>query len=269
MSPERGVAVNTVKRNLASSGYAFGTWVLSVRSPAIVAMAAAAGFDFVVIDLQHSDFSIETVADMCGIARASGLVPIVRMPDGHAAHGNRLQDVGAMGLMFPEITTRAEVDHVRSWMLYPPDGHRGHTSLSAPFDYAEGDADELKRAVNGEMLVVVQVENRQGAEQIESIVGAGGVDVVEVGAGDLATDLGVSGRVRDPLVIDIVDHIIDVCGRYGTTVGMTCSSEQDAADLVRRGVRFLAYSNDRHILVRSYRDGAAMLRRVSGVSSIE
>src|ERR1700730_9657897 len=113
---------NPVKTRLASGGYALGANVGFVRTPALMRVIAAAGYDFVVIDMEPSAFSMETVGDMCQMARASNLVPLVRPDSPSASLGNRIQDLGAMGLMHFDVKSRAEVDTFLRWMRYPPDG---------------------------------------------------------------------------------------------------------------------------------------------------
>ena len=89
-----------------------GTWVMQSRSPSVIRLIANAGFDFVFIDTEHSDFSTETVHTFCDVARSSDLVPIVRAYDTNAHLANRIQDLGAMGLMYHDVTRRDDVERI-------------------------------------------------------------------------------------------------------------------------------------------------------------
>jgi 2-keto-3-deoxy-L-rhamnonate aldolase RhmA len=258
-------ASNPVKSALQRGDLVLGTWILMVRTPSVVRLAATAGLDFVLIDTQHSSFTLETVADMCELARACGIVPIVRVTDRSPEHGNRIQDVGALGLMFSDITARSEIDRIRSWMAYPPDGTRGHTASGAATDYQPADA-AMKHHIDDQMMMVVQIESRRGVDRVDELLIGGGIDVVEIGAGDLSTDLGVPGEVRHPLVLDAVETVTAACARHGVPVGIGCTSPQDGAEMLGRGVRMLTFSNDRQILLRAWSDAANGIRGALGAN---
>lgn len=259
-----GLRRNAVKELLKQGGTAFGTWVSMVRSPGIIRMIAGAGFDFVFIDAEHSDFSFETLALMCELARTSGLVPIVRPYGTDGPLANRIQDLGAMGLMFHDVTNRPDVERLISWTHYPPEGVRGATSLIGATDYVTGiPGAELQEAINNDMLFIAQVESIRGVENVHDMLAGGGVDVVEIGRGDLSTSLGVPYEIRHPAVLEALDEVVAACNVHGVAVGVNCVSEEDARDMAERGVRCLTYASDRRILSSAYATGRAMLDRVT------
>jgi 2-keto-3-deoxy-L-rhamnonate aldolase RhmA len=236
-----------------------GTWILLSRAPAVVRMAATAGLDFVFIDMEHSGLSSETVTDMCEVARACSLPTIVRPHECTSHTVSLLMDLGASGVMIPDCTSRAAVDGALAGLRYPPDGRRGHTSGSTSLDYEVGD-EAAKRAANERATLVVQIESRAGIDAVESVVAAGGVDLLEVGAGDLSTSLGVPSETRHPEVLAAIDHVVGVASSHGIAVGVNASSVEDAQRLRDRGVRCVSLSNDRAILLRAYREAAGLLR---------
>jgi 2-dehydro-3-deoxyglucarate aldolase/4-hydroxy-2-oxoheptanedioate aldolase len=172
---------------------------------------------------------------------------------------NRIQDIGAMGLMFHDVASREQVDELLGWMRYPPEGTRGSTSLGPAMDYVAAPGAELKRFLNENMLLVIQIESVEGVEKIDAILAGGGVDVVEVGRGDLSTAYGVPLEVRHPLVLEALDRIAAACERHGVTLGVNCSSLEEAEDLIARGVRCVSFSNERRILLEAYRTAMAGL----------
>ena len=99
---------NQVKRALRQGQVQIGTWVTTLRSPQLPQILRSAGFDFIYIDMEHSDFSIETVGDLCSSALAHDLVPIVRPPAKEAHLLTRPLEVGAMGLLLPHVDTAKE-----------------------------------------------------------------------------------------------------------------------------------------------------------------
>lgn len=255
---------NHLKATLASGRVPVGTWVLAIRTPAVVRMLAAAGLDFVFIDLQHSSFSLETVGDMCEMARASGITPIVRPSSLEPELTSRILDAGAMGVLYPDVVSREEVDRGRSGALYPPAGRRGSTSMGAPVDYQAGAGEALKRHVDANTFFGIQIESRRGIDNLDAILAGGGVDLVEVGRGDLSTDLGVPLETRHPAVLAALDEVIAGCRRHRVPVGVNCASAEDARDLLARGVGCISYSTDRHVLLHAYRDAVEMVREAAG-----
>lgn len=257
-----GMRTNRVKARLRDGDHAFGTWVAAVRSPAVARMIAAAGFDFAFIDTEHSDFSWETVATLCDMARASDIVPIVRPHEQSGPLANRIQDLGAMGLMFHDVTSRQEVDDLLGWMRYPPLGSRGASSHGAAMDYVLAPGSDLKAHINDTTMLVIQIESVSGVERIAEILAPGGVDVVEIGRGDLSTSLGAPHEIRHPRVLETVDRIVAACDRHGVAAGVNCVSLEDAEDMLGRGVRCISYSSDRRILVETYHSVMSELRRL-------
>ena len=113
------------RSRLHAGDLVMGTMVMYVRTPGVVRMAAAAGLDYVLIDLQHSIFDLELVADMCEVARAAGIAALVRPNRADADTVNRIQDLGANGLMFPDVSSRRQIEQGITAMHYPPNGTRG------------------------------------------------------------------------------------------------------------------------------------------------
>src|SRR5262245_37936358 len=110
MTPAGG---NRLKQRLADDGRAFGTWIMDARHQAIVRQIASAGFDFVVLEMEHASLSWETIGDFCEMARASGITPVVRPAELTRESTLRLLEIGAMGVMFHDVDDRDEVETLR------------------------------------------------------------------------------------------------------------------------------------------------------------
>jgi len=229
---------NRMKRALAGGGRAFGTWIMDARHQAIVRQIADADFDFVVLEMEHSSLSWETVGDFCEMSRASGITPIVRPAELTRESTLRLLEIGAMGVMFHDVDDRDEVERARDWILRSK-------SMQRP--------DKARQAADG-VALIIQIETVKGLEQVDAIVSAGGVDVVEIGRGDLASEMGYPGQRNHSQVNAAIDRIVAACNRYGVAAAVTCLSHEDAEDIARRGVRCISYSTDRYILDRAYED---------------
>jgi len=237
---------NRVKKALAAGGYSFGTWVLESRQPTIMRRVAEAGYDHVFIDMESSPFSWETIADFCELARAHGIVPIVRPAELTRASTLRLLEIGASGVMFHDVDDRDEVDRIREWI--------DHSKAVRRSDAAKGVAQDA-------ILVAIQIETAKGLAAVDSIMTGGGIDLVEIGRGDLASELGFPGQREHPQVQQAIDRIVAACKRNGIAVGVTCAHDRDVEDMVRRGVRCLSYGADGWFLREGLRQGIEALRQ--------
>ena len=238
---------NLAKRKLVEGGYAFGTWIIDSRHQSVIRQIAEAGLDFVYFDMEHSGLSWETIGDFCEMARACNLAPIVRPADLTRPGTLRLLEIGAMGVMFHDVDDRAEVEEIRSWIMASKSMLR---------------QDKARQSAN-DVSIVIQIETAKGLESVEEILAGGGIDVVEIGRGDLATELGHSAQRNHPSVNAAIDRIVAACNRNGAVASVTCFSQEDIEDMVRRGVRCLAYSADRYILDKVYREAYATLHRAT------
>lgn len=261
-----GMLVNRARAQLAAGGYALGTIHGFIKTPAVMRMIAAAGFDFVMIDQSHTSFSFDVLGGLCDMARASGLVPIVRPYDRTHELANRIQDIGAMGLLYPHVETRGEVDELLGYVRYPPAGTRGATGRGgASTDYQRFgtmSGTEVREFMNENTLFAIQVESAEAVDNIEEIISGGGIDVVEVGRNDLASSYGHPYEMRHPEVLEAVDRVIAACKANGITPGAGTYGREDAEDMIRRGMRYLTYTNDRNILTEAYTQGNKMLREI-------
>lgn len=238
--------LNRVKKALRAGKYSFGTWVSESRQPSIMRRVADAGFDHVYIDMEHTSYSWETIADFCELARAKNIVPIIRPSELTRAATLRLLEIGAAGVMFHDVDDRAEVDEILDWTGKSKAAMRSDSSKGSPMDA---------------ILTVIQIETLKGLENVESIMAGGGIDMVEIGRGDLASEFGFPGQRQHPKVIDAIERIIAACNRNNIAVGVTCMNEADVEDMFKRGVRALTYGIDYHFIREGMKQGLETLKR--------
>ena len=175
------------------------------------------------------------------------MTPVVRPAELTRETTLRLLEIGAMGVMFHDVDDRSEVDEIRDWIMRSK-------SMLRP--------DKARQAESG-VALVVQIETLEGLEAVDAIVAGGGIDVIEIGRGDLATELGYPAQRNHAAVNDAIDRIVTACRRNGVSVGVTCFSAEDVADMARRGVRCISYSADRYILQHAYQEAMRTLSSVA------
>ncbi len=235
---------NTVKGTLAGGGVAIGTMIFEFNTPGIGRIAALAGADFIVYDMEHTGWSIETIRMLMATTRAAGTVPIVRVPATQYHLLSRPLDVGAMGLMVPMVENEEQARLIVRSAKYPPDGARDAAFAIAHDDYEGGDIVAKMRLANNEQLLIAQIETVAGVEQADRIAAVEGIDVLWIGHFDLTASLGIPGQFEHPEYLRAVERVLEACHRHGKSPGIMAAAAESARALLRQGFRAVAYSGD-------------------------
>jgi len=227
-------------------GPAIGTWV---KLPAMESMelVALAGFDFVVIDLEHSAMSIETAYRQIGVALYAGVSPIVRIPALDGGIVQRVLDAGAEGIMLPHVDTVAEAEAAAAAVRFAPKGTRGVGGTSRAGAWGALSREEYLRYGQEEVVLIAQIESAAAARDAGAIAAVDGVDALLIGAADLSTS---EGRAEsDPEIVALIDAAIRDTVAVGVPIGnaggASAASVQAAVDA---GYHFTMMSNDASLL---------------------
>ena len=256
---------NPVLELFAADQPAFGTWATLVENPKFMRLLKAAGLDFVILEMEHTDFTIAQVSALILVARASGLAPIVR-PPGLAPHDlTRPLDAGAMGLLLPRIDTPEQLDGVLQVTKYYPRGERILNMRGAHTDYQRlaDPADQIAQ-LNEQTMTVAMVETQQSLDALPEICAVDGLDAVMIGPDDLSQDLGVPGQARHPRMQAATERVIDVCSAASVPWGFSCQDIASAEGWLDRGIRWLPFANDAAILFNAFTETAAALKSHCG-----
>lgn len=255
---------NKAKQVLARGEVSFGTWVTLVASPRIMKIYAAAGHDFAIIDLEHTDFSSETVANLVMMARECGLTPLFR-PAGMRPHDmSRPLDAGAMGLILPGIETAQEVKAAVRATMYHPRGKRILQLRSVHTDFDPSNPAEKVRFTLDNFLLIAMIESQLGLDNLDAICATPEIDVVMIGPDDLSQDFGIPGDTKNARVLAAMDQVIAACKKHAKVSGITVHDRETAKMWLDKGVRFMPYTNDTAALVRSSADGVRVMRELTG-----
>ncbi len=251
---------NPTKSVLANGGIALGTMIQDVRGSESVALLKMAGFDYVLIDNEHTPLDLSAVSDMCRTARLCGITPIVRVPDTQYHLIARRLDAGAMGIMVPRIRTREQVELAVECIKYPPIGKRGVSQPAMLTGYEPIGLPDYIKATNEETMVVVQVETKEAMDDLENILSVPDVDGVLMGLNDLSVNLGVTDQNRGVVVEDAIDRVIEVCDEYGVAPGLHIRDMDHILDCKRRGMRMLALNTDTGFMMDAASQAAKQMR---------
>lgn len=237
--------------------------ILFTGSPMIAELAAAAGIDFVIIDMEHSALDLDRCAHVIRAADAAGITPLVRVPEVDAALIKKLLNLGAAGIVVPHAS-RANCEAALRAARYAPDGDRGVCTVVRSAGYAPGDWIGHAREANREVMVIPLLEEKEVLADFESLAAIPGLDVFFVGPTDLSISLGVPhANFDEPAMSAALDRIVDAASRRGKHVMTTIGNRLDpdyGRTVARRGVQLVVLGTDGHLFL-------DVLRRMNAVKS--
>ncbi|MDQ5858704.1 MAG: aldolase/citrate lyase family protein [Acidobacteriota bacterium] len=225
----------------------FLTW----PAAGVVELAAIAGFDFVVVDVEHGFFSIESVAAMVLAADGAGISAIVRAPSADSGEVGRYLDAGAAGTLLPRVDGVASARAAVEALKFAPRGTRGLGGVRAN-RYATAPLLEFVRRANVETLVAVQIERQGALTDLSAIADEPDVDVLFVGPNDLSQALNAPGDTTSPGYRGALARVASEAGRAGKAAGIMVGRREDVPSLSALGYRFFTTS-DRALVLESGR----------------
>jgi len=214
-------------------------------------MVARMGFDGVWVDMEHRDFGYQEAAVMTLACRAGDCDAVVRIrKDSYADYFRPLED-GAAGVMVPHIKTKAEAEFAVYNCKYAPVGRRGMDGVGA--DTLFGLHEDDLAGLNRETFVLVQIEDFEGVDAIEDIIGTDGIDGILVGPGDLSQSYGVAKQYGHEKVLAAHERVGEACRAAGKWWGAPGLNPEHTRWLIERGAQFIALGSDYHLLFQGFR----------------
>jgi 4-hydroxy-2-oxoheptanedioate aldolase len=236
------------KRRLAGDRAQIGMWVASA-SAYCAEICAGSGLDWLLIDGEHSPNDLRTVLAQLQAIDGYPIHPVVRPPNGDPVLLKQLLDIGVASLLIPMVEGAEQAESLVGAVRYPPRGMRGVGSSLARAARWGRDRGYLAAADDG-ITLLVQVESRQGLEQLDAIVAVDGVDGVFIGPADLAASLGHLGQPEHPEVVAAVEGAITSITRSGKAAGVNAFAEPMARRYLEAGCRFVLVGADVTMLAR-------------------
>lgn len=228
-------------RDRLENGTVVGSFVFSV-DPAISEIYAEAGFDFVVVDLEHAMNDIRTALAHVRASEARGIPAIIRVGKSTEGDVPRLLDAGAAGIMFPHFGLPSATGP--SATRYPPQGVRPTCTGIRAAAYGLVSFAQYAERSNRDVYTIGLVEDAQALEVMDGLLEEGAVDCVMPGPADLASSFGAHGNFQHPRVVEAVNAVIDGAGRHRRTAGMYVSTPQEISRWHAAGTRLFVLSID-------------------------
>jgi 4-hydroxy-2-oxoheptanedioate aldolase len=246
-----------LRGRLAAGEPTVGTF-LGLASPVAAEVCAAAGPDWVLLDLEHGGGGEEQVGATVLAAAAYGVPTVVRVETGARIRLGRVLDLGAAGVMLPRLGSAEEVATAVTHLRYPPAGDRGVATYNRACRFGL-DPGALDRA-DAEVLCVVQIESAAAVAQADAIAALDGVDVLFVGPRDLSHDLGVPGDLQAPRYLEALAAVREATHRHGKACGLLVGDGAAARRLRGQGWSFVAVGSDSTMLAAALRTALAAAR---------
>ena len=232
------------------SALGFGASVL--RTVAAPAYAAACGYDWLFIDMEHGAFSVNEATQLCLAALNTGVTPIVRVCVDALDEGTRVLDNGAQGVVIPHVDTDEQARKIAAAFRYPPQGTRSWGGGIAQFGYLPPPTAQAQAEVNAETLVVVMIETETAVANADAIAAVDGLDVLFIGTSDLTADMGISGQFGHDKVKAAYTAVIDACRKHGKTAGLGGVYDDVWAEYyIRQGCKFVLAGNDQGFILQA------------------
>lgn len=248
----------TLKQKLAG-GSAIRGVMLAANSSALVELLGTIGFDYVLIDLQHTPATFETAQALVRAARLAGISPLIRVARNDEDDILKALDIGAEGIVLPFVRSAAEVTAAFRSSHYLPLGQRSICSQTRVARYGafDGSYVDWLRKLNEDVFLMGVVEDLEGIAALPAMLALEhGLDAIAIGRGDLAASMGVAGQQGDPRLLKVVDDALAAIAqarRPDTHLAVFTYSEDELAPWAARGARVFCHMSEVSLFVKGAR----------------
>jgi 4-hydroxy-2-oxoheptanedioate aldolase len=215
-----------------------------LASPLAAELLGLAGLDWVVLDLEHGESTEADLLAMLYAVKTTPMTALVRVPSAERLRVGRALDLGAAGIMVPQLQSIDAVREAVTYLRYPPVGQRGVALRTRGADMGALGHGDVARVVNDRIVGIIQIESPGTVRDVDAIAALEEVDVVFVGPADLSHNLGVPGQFDHPTYLGAIDAVVKACSAHGKAAGILI---YDAAALPRHvdlGFRFIGLGSE-------------------------
>lgn len=252
-----------LKTKLIKNELTIGSWI-TIGHPNVAEIMADAGFEWLVVDMEHTSIDLTASQILIGAIQAKGIKALVRVEKNEEVIIKKVLDIGADGVIVPMIKSKADALKAIEYSKYPPTGKRG-VGLYRAQNYGTG-FEEYKKWVNEELVIIAQIEHIEAVENIEEIITTDGIDGVIIGPYDLSGSMGYPGDFYRDDVENAINTVLESCKMHNVPLGFHVieSDPYNLIERIKQGCTFLAYSLDFFFLGDSARDGMKMIKEGFG-----
>ena len=258
--------ISNLKMELHSGKRALGCFMWSLSDQFLPLIYKNAGYNCVIIDMEHSTYDLHTVHALVQASRSCGLFPIVRAPEPTKAWIQKIWDLGARGIAMPLMETVEQAKEFVRLSKYPPIGQRGMGPGLGhmDFDTTSDLADYIAKS-NDELILLVQPETRKGVDNLDAILDVEGIDGILTGPYDLSVSLGIPGQFMDQHFIEANEKTIRVTQSHKKLVFGFAGNPEQAQKLVDIGANTIFMETDNSLFVKGASATYQILAGLKGV----
>lgn len=248
-----------LKKRLNKKELTIGSWI-QIGSPVVAEIMTQAGFDWLVVDMEHSAISIGDAQSLIQVIDLAGCVPLVRLSSNDSTLIKRVMDAGSHGIIVPNVNSVDDAVAAVEAVRYPPDGKRGVGLWRAQgygFDF-----ERYKNWQKENSIVIVQIEHIDGVNDLEAILGTEGVDGFIIGPYDLSASLGIPGEFEHADFRNAIEKVTRVSKEINALMGthVVQPNVSTVKGKIKEGYRFIAFGIDTVFLGQSCRNGLEKIR---------
>ena len=231
-----------------AAGYPVGSFVMSA-SPLVAEAMGCAGFDWAVVDMEHTPLDLDNLVHMLQAVAGTGMLPITRIPWNDTVMVKRLLDAGAQTILFPFVQNADEAKKAVAACKYPPHGVRGMATMSRGSRF--GTVKDYFKVANDGISVIVQIESPDAMDRLEEIAQVPGVDSIFIGPGDLSGAMGYVGDLLNPAVVEVMAQSVQRCHAISKPIGTVGGTTDAVATYRQAGFDYIGVASDLGLMMRT------------------
>jgi len=232
-----------LKQKLKNNELTIGSWIM-IGHPVSVEVMALAGFEWLVVDIEHTSIDLQTLENLIRTIQANKIKALVRVSKNEEVVIKRVLDMKADGIIVPMICSKEDALNAVNYAKYPPIGKRG-VGLYRASVYGTK-FEEYKKYVNEELVIIAQIEHINAVNNIDEILKVDGIDGTIIGPYDLSSSLGYPGELEKDEVKIAVQKVLEACKKYNIPSGfhIVDTNVEKLKQKISQGCTFLAYAID-------------------------
>ena len=253
----------TLRSRLKNGDIIFGLFY-KMNSPVATELIGLAGFDFIVIDGEHSPMGYESMENMVRCSENVGLETVIRVPCASEEHIFHALDSGASGVQIPNMTSVKEFEDSVKSAKYYPEGCRGLSKQTRACKYGLWNTEtdgNYTQVANENSLVVVHIENKEMAVEAGKICEIPQIDVLFIGPADMSQSMGVPGKTDNPRVVETAMRVIQTANEYGKVAGINVTNEAEMKQYIEAGARYIMYNSDTAAFIKGLKSTASQFEQ--------
>ena len=250
----------SLKQKLKNNELTIGSWIM-MGTPMSVEVMALAGFEWLVIDIEHTSIGLETVQTLITTIQANNIKALVRVSKNEEVVIKRVLDMGADGIIVPMVSSKEDAMQAVAYAKYPPQGKRG-VGLYRASGYGTT-FDAYKKWVEEELVIIAQIEHIDAVNNIDEIITVEGIDGTIIGPYDLSGSMGYPGEFEREDVKDAVETVLEQCKAHNVPSGfhVVDTDPKKLNEKIEAGCTFLAYGIDYFFMRDAAINGMNNIRR--------